>query len=90
MDYFSIESNVNSIPITLYEKISEDCIINHQYFLQKIEKTHHQYLRDPSETKLLDIPISVLIQDISSKVPIQTEPKVSSFLSLLDNEDRSI
>lgn len=91
MESFNIQATDLSIPITIYETISPDYTIGHQYFLEKspaglADLSQYQ----PNPHKLLDEPISVLLQ----KVPIHHIAKETSgpfsFLSLLDNVDRSV
>ena len=91
MECFSIEANETSLPITLYDHATQDSPVKHRYFVHKSQPTRSQYLRDPNETRLLEYPISILLQQIPVRVPhIAGKSTSFSFLALLDHEDRSI
>ena len=61
MDCFSIDPSENCVPITLYEQVSDDYTIRHQYFMTKeVNNINFKYIHDSSGDKLLEFPISSL------------------------------
>lgn len=95
---FTLAPEENSIPIVFYEKVSDDFVVNKQYFIPRVTKNLSilDFVLDPAERNLLDIPISRLIETVKDNLQLKSGITASkneqklNFLALLDQVDRSL
>ncbi|CAG9325399.1 CTF18 [Blepharisma stoltei] len=96
--HFSEAPTENSVPIVMYENVSDDFTINRQYFLKKASTNpfNTDLMFELSGKSFLEVPISRLKEIISENIQLKSAMAASknesglNFLALLDKEDRSL